>query len=90
MNKVAPPPDFDDNPEWTEEEFTRARPASEMHPPHVVAALVRKPGRPLGSTTSTRQQVTLRLEREVLTRLRATGPGWQTRVNEALRKVVGL
>ncbi|WP_375429219.1 BrnA antitoxin family protein [uncultured Sphingomonas sp.] len=90
MSEITLPPDFDDNPEWTDEDFARARPASEMHPPHIVDILVRKPGRPPGSTTSTRQQVTLRLEREVLARLRASGPGWQTRVNEALRKVVGL
>ena len=54
----------EDNPEWTEEDFARARPASEILPPHIVAMLVRKPGRPAGSTTSTRRQVTLRLEGE--------------------------
>jgi uncharacterized protein (DUF4415 family) len=27
---------------------------------------------------------------EVVERLREQGPGWQTRVNETLRKVVGL
>ena len=78
----------DDNPEWTEEDFARARPLADF--PDLAAALVRKPGRPPGSTTSTRQQVTLRLDREVLARLRATGPGWQTRVNEALGRMVGL
>lgn len=34
--------------------------------------------------------VSLRLDGDVIDRLRAAGPGWQTRVNEALRKVVGL
>lgn len=33
----------------------------------------------------TKQQVTLRLDREVLAKFRATGPGWQARINEALR-----
>lgn len=33
----------------------------------------------------TKQQVTLRLDPDVLAKFRATGPGWQTRVNEALR-----
>lgn len=32
-----------DNPEWTEEDFARARPISEVLPPHIVAQLVRVP-----------------------------------------------
>ncbi len=34
--------------------------------------------------------VTIRLDADVLAHFRAIGPGWQSRVNEALRKVVGL
>jgi hypothetical protein len=33
---------------------------------------------------------TIRLDAEVLDRFRATGPGWQSRINEALRKAAGL
>jgi len=44
-------------------------------------------GRPPGSTNRT---VSLRLDEAVLSALRATGPGWQTRANEMLRKAVGL
>ena len=51
MSKKPPPADFDDNPEWTEEDFTRARPADEVHPPHVAAALVKNKG---GDRKSTR------------------------------------
>lgn len=84
MSKGPPPPDYDDNPEWTEEDFARARPADEILPPHVVAALVRKTGgRPKGSN---KEQVTLRIDRDVLDRFRASGPGWQSRINEALRR----
>ena len=36
-----------------------------------------------------RQQVSIRLDADVLAKLKATGPGWQTRVNEILRKAVG-
>lgn len=32
-----------------------------------------------------KEQVTLRLDVDVLAKFRATGPGWQTRVNAALR-----
>ena len=78
----ALPDDFDDNPEWTEEDFARARPASEILPPHVVRALIRR-GRPLGSN---KQQVSLRIDKDILERFRATGPGWQTRINETLKR----
>lgn len=37
-----------------------------------------------------REQVTLRLDREVLERFQADGPGWQERINAALRKAVGI
>jgi uncharacterized protein (DUF4415 family) len=40
-------------------------------------------GRPLAEDP--KKQVTLRLDREVLDQFRAGGPGWQTRINEALR-----
>ena len=33
----------------------------------------------------TKRQVTLRLDPDVLAKFRATGRGWQTRINEALR-----
>jgi uncharacterized protein (DUF4415 family) len=47
-----------------------------------------RPGRP--RSPDPKQLVSLRLDREVVERLREQGPGWQTRVNETLRKVVGL
>lgn len=33
----------------------------------------------------TKQQVTLRIDQDVLAKFRATGRGWQSRINEALR-----
>lgn len=45
-------------------------------------------GRP--KLAAPKRLVSLRLDSEVVDRLRAEGPGWQTRVNAALRKVVGL
>jgi uncharacterized protein (DUF4415 family) len=36
-----------------------------------------------------REQVSLRLDREVLDYFQAGGPGWQDRINEALRKIAG-
>ena len=42
-----------------------------------------KRGRPLGSGQKT--QVTLRLDTEVLNKFKATGAGWQSRINKALK-----
>ncbi|WP_174284756.1 BrnA antitoxin family protein [Sphingomonas bacterium] len=83
MNKPLPPPDdYDENPEWTEEDFAKARPASEVLPPEVVALLVRRRG---PQRAPTKAPVTLRLDPDVLAKFRATGPGWQSRMNEVLR-----
>ncbi|HSI41044.1 MAG TPA: BrnA antitoxin family protein [Xanthobacteraceae bacterium] len=35
-----------------------------------------------------REQVSLRLDREVLEHFQGAGPGWQERINDALRKVI--
>lgn len=45
-------------------------------------------GRPVGSTTTDRKQVTLRLPRAVIEHFRADGPGWQTRVVAVLEREV--
>ncbi len=37
-----------------------------------------------------KQQVTLRLDPDVLAKFREGGPGWQGRINAALRTAVGL
>ncbi len=37
-----------------------------------------------------KRQVTLRLDPDVIEKFREGGPGWQGRMNEALRKAVGL
>lgn len=80
-----------DNPEWTEEDFARARPAREVLPPEFFTALEeqrRARGRP--PAQSPKQLVSLRLDRDVLEHFRAGGPGWQTRINAALRKATGI
>ncbi len=73
-----------DNPEWTAEDFARARPASEVAP-DMVAAWRRSRG---PQKKPTKELVSLRIERDVLERLRASGPGWQTRANDMLRAAV--
>jgi uncharacterized protein (DUF4415 family) len=37
-----------------------------------------------------KELVSIRLDRDVLERFQEDGPGWQERINEALRKAAGL
>ena len=83
----------DDAPELTDELFEIAelsiggkviRPATGYLGPNGVVR-----GRPpLGAAA--KRQVTLRLDPDVIERFRKGGPGWQGRINAALRKAVGL
>ena len=45
-------------------------------------------GRP--KSAAPKVSTTLRLDPDVLDSFRATGPGWQSRINAALRKAAGL
>ena len=51
-----------------------------------IDAARRKRGRPAGS--GTKEQVAIRLDHDILEAFRAGGPGWQTRMNDALREWV--
>jgi uncharacterized protein (DUF4415 family) len=74
----------DENPEWTEVDFARARPVEDF--PALAAAFPKARGRPVGSTKPVRkEQIALRVDADVLARYKAGGPGWQTRMNAALR-----
>ncbi len=48
----------------------------------------RGPGRP--KLASPKEAVHLRLDSELVAKLRESGPGWQTRVNEILRAALKL
>lgn len=72
-----------DSPMLDEAWFAKARPAREVLPSHVLAAAKRPPGRPAGSG---KESTTVRFDRDVLDAFRAAGPGWQTRMNTALRE----
>ena len=76
----------DDNPEWTREDFARAQRGDDI-PPHIRAAFpktqAKSRGRPAGSA---KQLVSLRIDRDTIARFRASGPGWQSRINDVLRK----
>ena len=54
---------------------------------HFAKAPVQR-GRP--KSAAPKVSATLRLDPDVLDSFRATGPGWQSRINAALRKAAGL
>ena len=64
--------------------FKRARPASEVVP-HIVRRYRRTRGK---QRAPTKNQVTLRLDADLVLRFRETGKGWQTRINDTLRRAV--
>ena len=75
-----------DNPEWTDEDFARAKPLDAFPD---LARLVRQ-GRPALPEADKKQRVTIFLDRDVVERLKQGGRGWQTRANAKLRKALGL
>lgn len=66
--------------------FARARPAREVMSPEVYQNLKRGRGRPKSESPKVLQS--LRLDPVVLEAFKATGAGWQTRINEVLRRAV--
>lgn len=70
--------------ELTEEDFSRMRPASQVVP-EVVEAWRRGRGR---QKAPTKLQTTIRLDADLMAHFRAGGPGWQTRINDTLRRAV--
>lgn len=69
-----------DNPEWTKEDFAKAKPFAEVFPD--MAATIRRRG---PQKTATKISTTIRLSPEVIEHFRARGPGWQSRIDEALK-----
>lgn len=85
-NSDSRPLDQDDAPELNDTDLARgtwrigARKVTREEAMAAIAA--RRPGRPPGSNkTST----TIRFDRDVLEAFRRGGPGWQSRINAALR-----
>ncbi|KNY24156.1 BrnA antitoxin family protein [Methylobacterium sp. ARG-1] len=73
--------DDPDNPEISDAQARQARPFAEAFPD--LAATLRRSRGP--QKAPTKQLVSLRLDSEVVKAFKATGPGWQTRMNDALR-----
>ena len=68
--------------ELTAEDFSHFRPSSEF--PELVEAFERARGQRGPQKAPTKQHVSMRLDPAVLAHFRASGPGWQSRINEVL------
>jgi len=82
MQKPNPELIDDENPEWTEEDFARAVSFSAL-PEHLrdkLSAIRRD-----AQKAPTKDRITIHLSHNVVERFRATGAGWQTRVDTALQ-----
>ena len=58
---------------YTDEEWAKAKPLARM-------------GRPKAEVT--KERITIRVSRDVVTQFRSTGAGWQTRMDAALRQYI--
>ncbi|MNL70091.1 hypothetical protein D3C87_1950410 [compost metagenome] len=57
--------------------------------PDLAASIEKKlAGRP--KSDNPKRAISIRLDADVIDRFKASGDGWQSRINEALRKAVGL
>ncbi|MBI4081048.1 MAG: BrnA antitoxin family protein [Candidatus Lambdaproteobacteria bacterium] len=75
--------------ELTRADIRRFRPPADVLPADLVTVLPkRKPGERGPQKAPTKEQVTLRLDHDVLEHFKATGAGWQTRINRTLRDAI--
>lgn len=88
--KIQPHTPDTDNPIWAADDFAQAKPASEvlsqLFSPERTQSLLTPRGRPKAEVTKVR--VGIRLSPEVIAHFKASGDGWQTRVDAALRQFI--
>jgi uncharacterized protein (DUF4415 family) len=73
-----------DSPELTKADFAKAKPFAEVFPD--LSASIRRGRGP--NRVPTKKQVSLRLSPEVIQHFKKGGKGWQSRIDETLRRVV--
>jgi uncharacterized protein (DUF4415 family) len=72
-----------DNPEWTAEDFAKAKPFSEVFPEIAKTITRRGPQK-----EPTKIPVNIRLSPEVLKYFKSKGRGWQTKIDDALIGII--
>jgi uncharacterized protein (DUF4415 family) len=79
----------DENPEWTKEEWSRAVRGSDFFTPEQLVSLQQSQAKMREERLlreKSLKRVSLILEQDIITRFKATGKGWQQRINDVLRK----
>lgn len=71
----------DDNPEWTDDRVKQSMRFSDL--PTSLQEKLRGRGK---QKSATKVSTTVRFDPDVLATFRATGKGWQTRMNDALKE----
>lgn len=87
--KTDPERPDEDNPEWTQEDMAKARPAAEVLPGLIgkkAAEELLRRGRGRPQKDDKKVSTTVRLDPDVLEAFQQEGKGWQTRINEVLRE----
>lgn len=80
----------DDAPEWTEDQFRNAQFSVGGKVVREAVGTFSRPGPGRPPSPNPKKQVTLRLDPDVIEKFRATGKGWQSRINAELRKALGI
>ena len=75
-----------DSPPLSDQELASMRPLRQAFPDLAEYAAKRKRGQRGPQKAPTKRPVTIRIDPDVLDTYKATGPGWQSRMNEALRR----
>lgn len=75
-----------DSPPLTREELAGMRPLREIFPDLAEYAAKRKRGQRGPQKAPRKKSVTIRIDPDVLETYKATGSGWQSRMNEVLRR----
>lgn len=90
MPRKPKPPVFDnDNPEWTKADFAKATKFAgglrlkDLKPGELEKTL----GKRGPQRAPTKIPVSIRLSPEVVKHFKSKGPGWQSRIDDALRKI---
>ncbi|MEX0582651.1 MAG: BrnA antitoxin family protein, partial [Sneathiella sp.] len=83
--KIDPFEVDEDTAPLTDAEVRKLRPATEVFAKHGVKMPPRPRGRP--TIENPKRQVNMRLDADLLDKLRERGKGWQTEVNEKLREI---
>jgi uncharacterized protein (DUF4415 family) len=76
-----------DSPELTDAELASMRPAREVLPRALFEKLTRR-GERGPQKTPTKVAISIRLSQDVIEAFKAGGPGWQSRIDDALRAAI--